>query len=221
MTRAASKPESRRSAYSVMRKNHCSRRLRDDLGAAALAAPVDHLLVGEHRLVVGAPLDRRLGAVGEAALEHLEEDPLRPAVVVGLVGRDLARPVDRDAPAAELLAEGLDRLLGRDARVLAGADRVVLGREAEGVVAHRVDDLEAVAAPEVRDRVADRVALQVADVGLARGVRAASRARSSWASSRRTRGRRGSAPPRCARPPTRPATCARSARRRTAPSRAV
>ena len=62
-----------------------------------------------------------------------------------------------------------------DARVasrgmLAGLDRVVLGRQAEGVVAHRVDHLEAVAAAEVGDRVADRVVLQVADVRLARGV---------------------------------------------------
>ena len=56
------------------------------------------------------------------------------------------------------------------ARVLAGLDRVVLGRQAEGVVAHRVDDPEAVAAPVVGHRVADRVDLQVADVGLPRGI---------------------------------------------------
>ena len=53
--------------------------------SAALAAPVDHLLVGEHRLVEGAPLDRGLLAVGKAALVQAQEDPLRPAVVVGLV----------------------------------------------------------------------------------------------------------------------------------------
>ena len=52
---------------------------------AALAAAVDHLLVGEHRLVVRAPLDRRLLAVRETALEQLQEDPLGPAVVLGLV----------------------------------------------------------------------------------------------------------------------------------------
>jgi hypothetical protein len=51
--------------------------------------------------------------------------------------------------------------------MLAGLDRVVLGRQAEGVVAHRVDHLEAVATAEVGDRVADRVALEVADVGVA------------------------------------------------------
>ena len=72
--------------------------------AAALAAPVDDLLVGEDGLVVGAPLDGGLAAIGQAALEELEEDPLRPAVVARLVGPELARPVDRDPPLAELRA---------------------------------------------------------------------------------------------------------------------
>ena len=77
--------------------------------AAALAAPVDDLLVGQDRLVVGAPLDGGLGAIGQAALEELEEDPLRPAVVARLMGPELARPVDRDPPLAELALEGGDR----------------------------------------------------------------------------------------------------------------
>ena len=51
-----------------------------------------------------------------------------------------------------------------------GLDRVVLGRQAEGVVAHRVDHLKAVAAAEMGDRVADRVVLQVPDVRLPRRV---------------------------------------------------
>ena len=138
--------------------------------AATLAAPVDDLLVGEDGLVVGAPLDGRLAAIGQAALEELEEDPLRPAVVARLVGPELARPVDRDPPLAELPLEGGDGGVGRLARVLSGADRVVLGRQAEGVVAHRMQHAHSLAAAEVRDRVADRVVLQVADVGLAAGI---------------------------------------------------
>ena len=141
-----------------------------DLVAAALAAPVDDLLVGQHRLVVGTPLDGGLGAVGQAALEELEEDPLRPAVVARIVGGELARPVERDPPLAELLAEGGDRRVGGVARMLAGADRVVLGRQPEGVIADRMHDAVALAAPEVRDRVADRVVLQMPEVGLAAGV---------------------------------------------------
>ena len=142
-----------------------------DRVSAALAAPVDHLLVGEHGRVVRAPVDRGLLAVGQAALEHAQEDPLGPAVVARLVRAELARPVDRDPPLAELALELGDRLRGRVARVLARADRVVLGGEPEGVVAHRVQDALARAAVEVGHRVADRVVLQVADVRLARGVR--------------------------------------------------
>ena len=87
-----------------------------DLGAAALAVAVDHLLVGEDGLIVGAPLDGSLLAVGEAALVHPQEDPLGPAVVARLVGRELAGPVDADPPRAERPLEGGDRLLGRSAR---------------------------------------------------------------------------------------------------------
>ena len=141
-----------------------------DERAAALAVPVDHLLVRQDGLVLRAPVDGRLAALREPALVELEEDPLRPAVVAGLVGAELARPVDRDAPAHELLAEGRDGLLGRLPRMLAGLDRVVLGRQPEGVIAHRVHDAVAAAAPEVGDGVAHRVGLQVADVRLAGGV---------------------------------------------------
>ncbi len=141
-----------------------------DGSAAALAAAVDHLLVGQDGGVLRAPLDGRLGAIGKSALIQLQEDPLGPAVVLGRVGAELARPVQGDAPLAELAAERLDGGLGRVTGGLAGLDRVVLGRQPEGVVAHRVNHLEAVAAAEVGDRVADGVALEVADVGLPGGV---------------------------------------------------
>ena len=141
-----------------------------DLGPAALAATVDDLLVGEHGRVLGAPLDRRLLAIREAALEQLQKDPLGPAVVGRLCGGELAAPVDRDPPTAELALEGGDRGCGRVAWMLAGLDRVVLGREAERVVAHRMDDPKAVAPLVVGDCVAYRVDLEVADVRLAGGV---------------------------------------------------
>ena len=50
-------------------------------------------------------------------------------------------------------------------------DRGVLGGQAEGVVAHRAQHLEAAAAAQVRDDVADRVVEDVPHVQLARGVR--------------------------------------------------
>ena len=139
--------------------------------AAALAAPVDHLLVRQHRGVLGTPVDRRVAAVRQPALEQPQEDPLRPAVVARLVRAELARPVDRDPPLAELALEGGDRRLGGSPGVLAGLDRVVLRRQPERVVAHRVQHPMARAPVEVGDRVADRIVLQVPDVGLAGRVR--------------------------------------------------
>ena len=62
-----------------------------DQRAAALAATFGvHLLVGEHGLVFGAPLHRRLLAIRQAALVQAQEDPLRPAVVARFLRAELA-----------------------------------------------------------------------------------------------------------------------------------
>ena len=142
----------------------------DDNRPAALAATVYHLLIGEHRCVLGAPLDRSLGAVGEAALEELQKDPLGPAVVLRHMGAELARPIDRDPPLSKLAAEGGDRALGHLPRWLTRLDRVVLGRQAEGVISHRVDNLKTAAAAIVGDRITHRIGLEVANVGLTGGI---------------------------------------------------
>ena len=49
-----------------------------DRRAGAPAAAVDHLLVGEHRLVDRVPVDDAGLLVGDALLEHLQEQPLVP-----------------------------------------------------------------------------------------------------------------------------------------------
>ena len=53
---------------------------------------------------------------------------------------------------------------------MTGLDRVVLGRQAKGVVAHWMEHALPITAFEVRDRVAHRIDLQVADVRLAARV---------------------------------------------------
>src|SRR5205823_5591944 len=119
-----------------------------DLGAAALAPAVDHLLVGEHRLVVRAPLDRDLLAVCEPALEETQEEPLRPVVVRRIVRREQAVPVDRPPEAPHLAFYSGDVALRDLARVAALADRGVLGGQSKGVEAHRAQDGVAMPAAE-------------------------------------------------------------------------
>jgi hypothetical protein len=142
-----------------------------DLGAAALAAAVDHLFVRENGLIVRAPLDGRLPAVGEPALKEAQEEPLRPAVVLGLVAGEHAIPVDRPAHPLHLRADRGDVPLGHLARMPALADGGVLGREPERVEAHRPEHGEAHAPPVVRDDLAQHVVAHVPHVELAGGVR--------------------------------------------------
>ena len=143
-----------------MRSIHWRIGTRIDRVAAALALAVDHLLVREHRAERRAPVDRHLGLVGEAALVELLEDPLRPAHVAGVGGVDLARPVVGEAERLELAPVDVDVAPGGLARVGAGLDRVLLGGQAEGVPAHRVQHVEAAHALVARDRVGADVALR-------------------------------------------------------------
>ena len=142
-----------------------------DLVAAALAAAVDDLLVGQHGLVVRAPVDRRGLAVGQPPLQEAQEQPLRPAVVLGVAGVQPPAPVEADAEAAERLGLGLDVGVGPLRGVLVALDRRVLRGQPEGVPADRVQHVVAAQHPVARDDVADRERLGVAHVQVAGGVR--------------------------------------------------
>ena len=74
----------------------------DDDRAASFAGAVDHLLVGQDGLVLGAPIDRRLLLVGESPFEQLQEQPLVPLVVLGGVRGDLPGPVVHGTEPAQL-----------------------------------------------------------------------------------------------------------------------
>ena len=126
--------------------------------AAALAGAVHHLLVGQAALAARTPVDGHGGLVGQAALVHLQEDPLRPAVVRRIGGVDFARPVVHGADFVELTPERPDVLVGAEAGVDALLDCVVFRRQAEGVPPHGVQHGEAlqrlVAGPDVGQHVA-------------------------------------------------------------------
>jgi hypothetical protein len=130
-----------------------------------------HLFVSKDGLVVGAPVDDRRLSVRVAGLEEPQEEPLCPAVVLGLVRRELARPVDGPAHAFHLSADPFDVALDDLARMLTFLDRSVLRGQSERVVAHRAQHLRAPAAVEAREDVAERVRKDVPHVQRARRVR--------------------------------------------------
>ncbi len=142
-----------------------------DLGAAALAVTVDDLLVREHGLVVGAPVDGALLAVGETALVQPLEQPLVPVVVLRVARVQNAGPVERHAIGAEAGLLLRDVRVGPLARVRAALDGGVLGRQSERVPADRVEDVVAAVAPDARHDVGVQVVLGVPHVQVAGRVR--------------------------------------------------
>ena len=100
---------------------------------------------------------RVLGVV--PGVEELEEDPLRPTVVVGVGRGELARPVVAEAERLQLPLKCLDVLRGRDGRMRPRSNRVLFGGEAKRIPAHRVQDLLASHPTVAADDVGRRVAL--------------------------------------------------------------
>ena len=135
-----------------------------------LAEAVEHLLVGEHRLATGAPVGGGLGAVGETAFVQLQEPPLRPAVVVGIAGDDLALPVETAPHDAQLLAHLFDVPVGPLLRIDAALDGGVLGGQAEGVEANGEEHAVALHPAEAGGGVGGRHRVPVAGVQVAGGV---------------------------------------------------
>ena len=141
-----------------------------DRRAGAPALALDHLLVGQHGIVDGIPVDPRFLAVGESGLPEVEEHLLLVAIVGRVAGRELAAPVERQAHHLELRLHGgdilVDPFLGMDLLL----HRRVLGRQAEGVPAHGVQHVEAAGALVAGDHVALGVVAHVAHMDAPRRV---------------------------------------------------
>eukprot|EP00965_Chrysotila_dentata_P188538 6172801-Pleurochrysis_carterae.AAC.3 len=131
---------------------------------AALALPIDHLFVREHRAQVRAPVDAHLRLEGETLLEELQKDPLRPLDVVLVGGGQLALPVVREAEGLELTLEIGNVRFGRVSRVRACGHRVLLGGQAKGVPPHRVQHVVVAHPPVARHDVRCGVTFWVADM---------------------------------------------------------
>ncbi len=140
--------------------------------AAAFGFAVDNLFVREHRPQRRAPIHRHLRHVREALFVELLEYPLRPAVILGVGRVDLAVPVVGEAERADLFAEAVDVLFGRDGGVRARLHGILLGWQAERVPPHGMQDVEAFHALVAAEDVGGRVAFRVSDMeARAGGVR--------------------------------------------------
>ena len=139
--------------------------------AGAPAAPVNHLLVGQHGLIHRIPVHHLRLAVGDALFQHLQKQPLVPLVVAGVARGELAAPVNGQAHRLHLALHVGDvvvsPLRGRHA-VLDGG---VFGRQAKGVPAHGHEHVKALHAQAARDHVVDGVVAHMPHVQLAAGVR--------------------------------------------------
>ena len=141
-----------------------------DLCAAALALAGDDLLVGQHRLVVGAPVDGGVLAVGQPALAELQEQPLGPAVVLRVGGVQPGRPVEADGVAPERVGLHVDVGVGPLRRVGVALDGGVLRWQAEGVPAGGVQHVIAPPHPVARHDVGNRPGLSVTHVQIPAGI---------------------------------------------------
>ncbi len=143
-----------------------------DERAAAPAMTVGALdLLARQRPVVGAPVHRRLLAIGEALLQEAQEEPLVP-VVVTRVGRDhLGLPGERRAHRPELATHVLDVRHRPGEWVPTAPDRGILGRQTEGIEADREEHVVAVHPAIAGERVAGRDDVPVPDMQVARRVR--------------------------------------------------
>ena len=128
-------------------------KLRDELGDRAGAA-----------LQLRRVARRGLGLRVKPGVVDLEEDPLGPAVELAVGGGDGAALIVAESQAAQLALHVLDIRHGGGARVGAGLDGVLLGGQAEGVVAEGVEHVLAGHALEAGVDIGGDIAQRVADV---------------------------------------------------------
>ena len=131
------------------------------------AAPVDHLLIGQHGMIERVPIDLGFLADNEARFQEIQKQPLLMLIIARIAGRDLARPIERKPHRLQLGAHGRDIGVGPIGRMTLVVPGGVLGWHAEGVPAHRMQHVEAARALIAGDHIAHRIIADVAHVDAA------------------------------------------------------
>ena len=130
-----------------------------------------HLLVGQHGLVHRIPVHRGVLAVGQAAIEQLNEQPLGPAVVVAVTGRLFPIPVDGQTKPLQLTSHLLDIAVGPVPWIDVAFDRSVLRWKSEGIPAHGMEHRPAAHPLNSCDHIRDHVITHMTHVQCSRGIR--------------------------------------------------
>ena len=91
-------------------------------------------------------------------VEETDEDPLRPPVVFGIGGAHLTRPVEAKAYTIELLSVASDVFFGCDLWVLPSLYGILFCRKSKGIIAHRMEDIEATKSLIAREYIGGNVA---------------------------------------------------------------
>src|SRR4030043_2381753 len=136
----------------------------------APAHSAGRLLVGQDRPASRAPVDPAFLAKGQAALEHLQKNPLVPLVVCRKAGVDFTGPVITITQALQLALHVGDVVEGPGLGMDAVLDRCVLGRHAQGGPADGVEGIEPLHQLEAGDDVSDRVIPDMPHMDSAGGV---------------------------------------------------
>ncbi len=138
---------------------------------AAPTRAIDDLFVRQDRVAARTPVHRRSLAIRQASLEHSDEKPLIPCVVIGIARGELTFPRVADAQPLQLTFHVRDVPARRDLRVQAVLDGGVFRGQTEGVPAERVQHVEAAHPLHARHDIADRVVSDVPEMSVTGGVR--------------------------------------------------
>ena len=95
---------------------------------------------------------------------HLLEGPLCPLVIYWVAGAHLTAPVERETNLVELLTIAVDVIVGSLLRVLTCLYGILLCRQSVGIIAHRIEHVEALQALVASVDITCYVAQGVTDV---------------------------------------------------------
>ena len=135
-----------------------------DRGTRAPALAVNHLLIGQYRVVDRVPVHLGLFLVDEALFHEFQEQALLFAVIIWIAGRKLARPIEREAELLELCLHRGDVLIGPGARMHALFHGRIFRWHAECVPAHRVQHVVALGLAMAGNHITHRIIAHMSHV---------------------------------------------------------